>query len=285
MARAKSPRIPAIKPRDQVIACARDPAREAQIEQFARDLRLAAPGIGTHGLDPGAFAASGLFDAAVEKLRGQKSATMKDKKSFVREILDVMQAGKHIKKWSFAGGSDRHDYEIHLNDGRLAIVEAKGCLDGNNSTIYKRPPQADEFLIWSLCQNPGSDPGHNGWSGIHTRLGAHMMALKEVVDGLVIWDMLCGTAKRPCPKLIADPTRATRVGNADLPPPCLYLFPATIPDARSNPSPRTHNLAEVGLLDALYKCFGCGPEDLREVKIEAKVEPSGKVYQIGRAHV
>src|SRR5271165_934827 len=77
--------------------------------------------------------------------------------------------------------------------------------------------------------NPGADPRHNAWSGIHTRLSAEIISRSQRVDGLDIWDMVCGTFGRPCPKLESDTTRFTVVGPYRLPPPCIYLFPVTIP--------------------------------------------------------
>jgi hypothetical protein len=157
--------------------------------------------------------------------------------------------------------------------GRISIIETKGCLDGNNTNIFERPPQADEFIIWSLCQNPGSDPAHNAWSGIHTRLSAEIIHRRQRVDGVVIWDMVCGTAGRPCPKLAADPTRATRIeGGRSLPPPCLYLFPRSIPDPRSNPTPACWQLTDVQILNALWTGFMGNAADVVEVGIEARME-------------
>jgi hypothetical protein len=51
-----------------------------------------------------------------------------------------------------------------------------------------------------------------------------------------------------------------------------------VPVARDNPNPRTHKLNEVGMLDALYRCFRCQAEDVTEVKIEAKSEDA-RVYR------
>ena len=42
-----------------------------------------------------------------------------------------------------------------LKTGRVSVVELKGCLDGNNTTIFERPANAQEFIIWSVCTNPG----------------------------------------------------------------------------------------------------------------------------------
>ncbi len=152
----------------------------------------------------------------------------------------------------------------------MSVVEAKGCLDGQNTTIFIRSPNADEFIIWSLCQNPGSDPGHNAWSGIHTRLGPEIIAMHKQVDGLVVWDMLCGTEKRPCPKIVRNEQRLTRLAEGSkVPPPCIFLFPRTIPDYRNNPFPRAWALNEVRLLEVLHRVFKGERGEITEVRFEA----------------
>jgi hypothetical protein len=241
------------------------------IVAYAEALKTAAPSIGTHGLSPQEFWDSGLFQSAIERLRGQQAASMAIKREFVRGILDHLQAGGHISRWTSSGSADRHDYEVVLPDQTVVAIEAKGCLDGNNTNIFVRPPNADEFYIWSLCQNPGADPRHNAWSGIHTRLSAEIMARGERVDGLIIWDMLCGTVGRACPK-VADAGRLTAVGARQVPPPCLYLFPRSIPDPRNNPAPRCWRLEDLKFLRALHGVFHGDSGDVTEVRIEADME-------------
>lgn len=251
-----------------IILCERTKAVEQAIHHYAEALKAAAAGIGSHGLTPEEFWASGLFRSAVERIRGQQAASMQEKRGFIAAILDYLLGRDLIQSWTSSGSGDRHDYELKLKDGRIAVIEAKGCLDGNNTNIFERPPHADEFLIWSLCQNPGADPRLNAWSGIHTRLSAEIIHRKQRVDGLIIWDMLCGTIGRPCPKLAAEPARATQVGALRVPPPCLYLFPRSIPDPRSNPAPPCWKLNEVQTLAALHEAFGGDAEDVVEVRIE-----------------
>jgi hypothetical protein len=181
-----------------------------------------------------------------------------------------MQDRRFITEWASAGGSNRHDYSVHMPGGRVAVIELKGCLDGNNTTIYERPSHAQEFVIWSLCTNPGADPRHNVWSGIHTRLSAEIIERAKPVDGVIIWDMVCGTTVRPCPKLQADPTRTTFVAQYKLPPPCIYVFPATVPTPRNNPKPASQNLAEVQILQAFHDCFGGRPEEVNHVDFEVE---------------
>lgn len=238
-----------------VIPCCRNDELTQRIEEFAETLRVEAHTLGNHGLDEQEFYNSGLFRGAIERIRGQFSATMRDKREFVQHVLNHMQDRGFIADWESAGEANRHDYAVRLNSGRMAIIELKGCLDGNNTNIFERPPHAHEFVIWSVCTNPGADPRRNAWSGIHTRLSAEIIFRDQRVDGVIIWDMVCGTIGRPCPKLIGRPERATQVGPFELPPPCIYVMPATIPSPRNNPNPTAQRLQDVELLEAFNNCF------------------------------
>lgn len=248
-----------------VIPCEQNAGLRRQIEEFAEVLKTEAHTLGTHGLDEREFYNSGLFRGAIERVRGQFSATMREKREFVQHVLNHMQDRGFVRDWDSAGEANRHDYTVTLNSGRIAVIELKGCLDGNNTNIFERPPHAQEFILWSVCTNPGADPQHNAWSGIHTRLSAEIIFRQQRVDGLIIWDMVCGTLGRPCPKLIAHPERVTELGPYRLPPPCIYLFPATIPSPRNNPSPAAQNLDDVQLLKAFHDCFGGQPAEINSV--------------------
>ena len=174
-----------------VIPCEQNSALRDQIEQFAEVLKVEAHKLGVHGLSEQEFYNSGLFRGAIERVRGQFSATMRDKRDFVRRVLNHMQDGGFIEEWESAGEANRHDYSVRLPTGRIAVIELKGCLDGNNTNIFERPAHAQEFIIWSVCTNPGADPRHNAWSGIHTRLSAEIISRAQRVDGLLAWDMVC----------------------------------------------------------------------------------------------
>ena len=248
-----------------VIPCKQNKELREKIEVFAETLKTNAHTLGGHGLDPQEFYDSGLFRGTIERLRGQFSASMREKREFVKFILDHMENRGFIKGWRSAGEANRHDYTVVHQSGQTAVIELKGCLDGNNTNIFERPPHADEFIVWSVCTNAGADPRHNAWSGIHTRLSAEIISRQQRVDGIVIWDMRCGTIGRPCPKLLSDGSRATAVGPFDLPPPCLYLLPATIPSPRNNPSPRPQRMHEVQIMQAFNDCFRCKPEEINHV--------------------
>ena len=99
-----------------------------------------------------------------------------------------------------------------------------------------------------------------------------MIAERERIDGVVIWDMLCGTVRRPCPKLIADPQRGRVLPTGRrVPPPCIYLFPRSVPDARNNPEPSPWRLEERPFLHALAQSYGCGDAEIVAVHIHVRM--------------
>lgn len=253
-----------------IIPCEQNAELRRKIETFTETLKTEAHKLGDHGLDEAEFYNSGLFRGAIERIRGQFSATMREKREFVSHILNFMQDGGYISDWESAGENNRHDYSISLNSGKVAAIELKGCLDGNNTNIFERPPHANEFVLWSVCTNPGADPRHNAWSGIHTRLSAEIISRSQRVDGLIVWDMVCGTIGRPCPKVLANEERLNEVGPYRLPPPCIYLFPATIPAPRNNPNPKAQNLDAVELLSAFHACFGGQENEVNAVDFDVE---------------
>jgi len=250
--------------REPIIPCGLSSEKKERINQFVHLLEKERPEIDK------TLITEQEFWAAIERLRGTHAATMTDKRAFMKAVLDHLKSLGQIVTWRFTGTGERHDYEATLPDGRMSIIETKGCLDGNNTNIFERPPQADEFLIWSLCQNAGADPDKNAWSGIQTRLSAEIIHRQQKVDGVVIWDWLCA-ASRTCPKVTADPSRLTVVGTMNLPPPCLYLLPRTLPDPRNNPTPACWRLEEIGLMRALWEVFKGDGADAVQVFIEARM--------------
>ena len=254
--------------KSQTIPCELTEEAKSRIDTYAKALINAAPSIGEHGLSSREFWSSRIFFSAVEKIRGTQAASMAEKKGFIDIALNRLKGAERISDAAFTGAGDRHDYQVTLKDGRICIIEAKGCLDGNNMTVYTRPPNADEFIIWSLCQNPGADPKHNLWSGVHTRLGGKIIAEKALVDALIVWDPLCGFG-RPCPKITDG--RGAALNGRRVPPPCIYLFPRTIPDARNNPNPAVWKIEEVKLAQELLREFDGDERDVTEVHIQVRM--------------
>lgn len=253
-----------------VIPCVQNEELQKLIREYADNLKIEAHKVGTHGLTEEEFYNSGLFRGAIERIRGQFSATMRDKREFTTHVLNYMQARGFIQEWRSAGEANRHDYVVELNGGRVGVIEVKGCLDGNNTNIFERPTNAHEFVIWSVCTNPGADPRLNAWSGIHTRLSAEIISRQQRVDGVVIWDMACATVGRPCPKLANSPARITTVAHYKLPPPCIYVMPATIASPRNNPHPVAQALQNVRLLQAFHDCFHGKDDEVNYVDFEVE---------------
>ena len=253
-----------------VIPCAQNKNLRNLIKDFSEVLKTEAHTLGTHGLGEKEFYNSGLFRGAIERIRGQFSATMGPKREFARHVLNFMQDQHFIADWDSSGEKNRHDYTVRLPDGRVSVIELKGCMDGNNTIIYERPPHAQEFIVWSLCTNTGGNPRVNAWSGIHTRIGADIIGREQRVDGVIIWDMVCGTIGSPCPKLVNAPERITPVAHYELPPPCIYILPATVASARNNPHPVAQSLDDVHLLKAFHDCFGGRPEEVNYVDFEVE---------------
>jgi hypothetical protein len=82
--------------------------------------------------------------------------------------------------------------------------------------------------------------------------------------------MVCGTIGRPCPKVQADEVRLNEVGPYRLPPPCIYLFPATIPAPRNNPTPKAQGLDNLELLSAFNTCFGGHTNEINSVDFDVE---------------
>jgi len=253
-----------------VIPCAQNKDLRKLIEEYAEVLKTESHKLGAHGLNEKDFYQSGLFRGAIERVRGQFSSTMREKRAFCKHVLNYMQDKGFIADWESAGEQNRHDYVVRFAGGRVAVIELKGCLDGNNTNIFERPSNAHEFIVWSVCTNLGADPRKNAWSGIHTRLSAEIIARQQRVDGLIVWDMVCGTIGRPCPKVANAPERITTVANYALPPACVYVFPGTIPSPRNNPRPLAQTLEDVHLLKAFHECFGGKPEEVNYVDFEVE---------------
>lgn len=249
-----------------ITPCEKNKDLEAKIEAFADTIRVEAHKLSGHGLSEKEFYESGILEGAIQRIRGQLSADMATKRHFVSLVLNHMQDADAIKDWQSAGGSNRFDYSVTMPDGKVCGIELKGCLDGNNTNIFERPTHVQEFVMWSVCSNAAADPRHNVWSGIHARLSAEIIEQQKQVDGLIVWDWICGTIGRPCPKLKRANGRTVAVGQYQLTPPCIYLFPRSVPSVRNNPNPEPHALDQVSFLAALNKCFGGYDDELNKAR-------------------
>ena len=141
-----------------VIPCKRNEQLRKKIEDLAETLKTEAHTLGNHGLSKEEFYRSGLFRGAIERIRGQFSATMREKRDFVQHVLNYMRSKDWIGAWESAGESNRHDYAVQLRSGRTAVIELKGCLDGNNTNIFERPPPRPRLHRLEPVYEPGRRP-------------------------------------------------------------------------------------------------------------------------------
>jgi hypothetical protein len=251
-----------------ITLCRKNPDLKRRIEEFSEVLKTKAHLLADNDISENDFYNSGLFRGSIERIRGQFSATMRDKREFVRRVLSFMEDRGFISSFESSGSRNRYDYTVELPTGRIAVIELKGALDGNNTNIFERPAHASELIVWSVSTNQGGDPRRNVWSGLHTRLSAEIIANNKRVDGLIVWDSVCGTLGRSCPKIDADTSRKTIIGQYELPPPCIYVLPATVPEVRNNPRPYAQPLSNVELLDAFHRCFKGNDNEVNYVDFE-----------------
>jgi hypothetical protein len=204
------------------------------------------------------------FNAAIQSIRGTSAASTSDKKRFLESILERMREVGVVRTWEFFGTKGRQDYKIVLSSGRVVAIESKGCPDGNNLNIWERPAWAEEFIVWSQCpQSLAKAPGEGIWSGIATRLLTKVAVEGERVDAFIFHDGQCGAAGRPCWKHHGREgwrLAATDIPAADgrnwLPAPCVYLFPRTVANPRTNRKPALHSLDTCHFARALLEAFG-----------------------------
>ena len=257
-----------------IIPCEQNQQLNEAAEAYVEALKTEGHLIGDHGLNENEFYASGILRGAIERYRGQIAADMREKREFVRLVLNHMQDGGFIGDWESSGAANRYDYTVELNSGRTAVIELKGCLDGNNTNIFERPANAHEFVIWSVCTNPVNDP-RNSVRSAFNRLSAEIISRELRVDGLIVWDWLCGTEFRHCPKIGGNVGRLTEIGQYWLPPPCIYVLPDTVPEPRNNPRAAAQDLDAVELLAAFHACFRGHDEEVNYANYRAEARNGG----------
>lgn len=235
------------------------------------------------GIEPDAWIP--LLRAAIESLRGTASATGRDKRRFIAAILNHCKNGGFITSWEFVGSGGRQDYKVVLPSGKSVGIEAKGCPDGNNTTIWDRPTWAEEFIVWSLCpESLAHHPGRGMWSGISNRLMPKIAAERKLVDAYIFWDGRCGTTLRKCHKgygVYGELRRNAsehpgQEGKEDwVPPPCIYLFPRSIPSVHKNPHPPVHTTRTCEFAAALLNAFGVPESEHHLYTHEASIQARG----------
>lgn len=85
------------------IPCQKDPNLTEKIEQFSEILKTQAHQLDPFGMTEKDFYDSGIFEGSIQRVRGQISAAMGEKKTFVKHVLNYMQDGGYIQDWIEAG--------------------------------------------------------------------------------------------------------------------------------------------------------------------------------------
>jgi hypothetical protein len=101
-----------------VIPCERDDRLRAEIARFAEALKTETHRLGDHGLSETGFYRSPLFRGAIEQVRGEFSATMRQKREFARHVLNHLEDRgytregwasratspvRHVREWAEPG--------------------------------------------------------------------------------------------------------------------------------------------------------------------------------------
>lgn len=163
------------------------------------------------------------FPAAIERIRGSWAASNKDRRDFAKQVIEHLAQSGVIRGYEIPKYGDSTIYRLLLNDGRQVGVIQKGCPDGaHSSTKWARPPWADELYLWWLCSSLKFEPGEHVWKGVARVRKKVRKEPDNQLDGVIFYNDLCGTAERPCPKA----RRVKTASGTELPPPCIYIFPA-----------------------------------------------------------
>ena len=108
-----------------VIPCEKNKSLTELIRDYAEVLKTEAHKLGNHGLDEREFYNSGVFRGAIERVRGQFSATMRMKREFVRHVLNHMQDRGFIQNWESVGGIESPRLHSPAEDGPCERSRAK----------------------------------------------------------------------------------------------------------------------------------------------------------------
>lgn len=177
--------------------------------------------LGQHGLSKSEFELA--LPAAIQKVRGSAAASNSDRRQFMRQIFDALKAADLISDYHIPAYGDDTVYRLDVPSiGQVAIIQ-KGCPDGNHSSVrWSRPDWAVEAYLWWLCDSLSYNPGDHVAKGVN-RLRNRFFddAHPDAIDGVIFHNAMCGSSMRPCPKA----ARAARIGEFDVPPPCVWVMP------------------------------------------------------------
>lgn len=188
----------------------------AVIQELGSDVALLA----SRGLTPAEYALA--LPAALESLRGSRSASTSGRRQFLRDIFQAMLEKSLISALAIPVYGKDTVYRLSIAGfGDVAVIQ-KGCPDGAHSSVrWAAPGWARETYLWWLCSSLVYEPGEHIAKGCNRLRQRFFSDAPGTLDGIIFHNELCGSPDRPCPKA----NRAVSIAGASVPPPCVYVMP------------------------------------------------------------
>ncbi|BCJ70682.1 hypothetical protein CS0771_02260 [Catellatospora sp. IY07-71] len=173
-----------------------------------------------YGLSPEEY--NGALSAAIENIRGSMSASNADRRDFLVRIFGSMKSSGVVEDVIMPQYGDDTVYRLRVRDvGDVAVIQ-KGCPDGAHSSLnWSVPSWAAETYLWWICSSMNYHPGVHIAKGVGRLKKKFLSEAAPMVDGVVFYNELCGSARRPCPRSAGPLARSAELG----PPPCVYVMP------------------------------------------------------------
>lgn len=163
------------------------------------------------------------MSAAIERLRGRQSASNFDRRGFLESLLAELLKRELIDELELPSYGRDTVYRLRSKGlGDVAIIQ-KGCPDGRHSSVaWSRPDWAEEAYLWWCCSSMTYEPFDHIRKGVNRLRSRFFSTAPDVIDGVIFHNELCGSAKRPCPKL----SSAIEIDGQLVPPPCIFSMPS-----------------------------------------------------------
>ncbi|MCX4762425.1 hypothetical protein OG562_15860 [Streptomyces sp. NBC_01275] len=181
-----------------------------------------------HGLTQQEFSAA--LPAAIERIRGRKSADNAPRRDFLVSLLHgLVDRGIATALEVPKKGADTV-YRLAVKGlGDVAVIQ-KGAPDGVHSSVnWQVPDWAEETYLWWVSDGMTRHPGSDVAKGVGRLRKVFFSDPRRMLDGVIFQSGLCGARSRPCPKS----EYAVDLGGQSVPPPCIYVMPDHQPDGRS----------------------------------------------------
>jgi hypothetical protein len=160
--------------------------------------------------------------AAIESIRGSKSASNASSRNFLTGLLEHLADREIVSGVTAPSYGADTVYRVDVEGiGAVAIIQ-KGCPDGaHSSTNWSIPDWAEETYLWWLCSSMSSQPGEHITKGVNRLRNRFFSDLPGTLSGVIFQNELCGSFQRSCPKQ----KYSADVGSRSVPAPCIYKMP------------------------------------------------------------